>query len=152
VWGEVTRHVGVEQCEAGGGVCRGVGAEGGHGGDFGMLRVGVVGFGRRLAASLGLLGASMHPALPRLRAPGPAVRLSGFAPGESVEPVGVLGPHAVRRTNKKAAPEGGLFICVAERGGGTDPKTSLPDCTRDANRTYGPVLCSIILLIGRPIW
>ena len=65
VWGEVTRHVGVEQREAGGGVCWGVGAEGGHGGDFGMLRVGVVGFGCRLAASLGLLGASMHPALPR---------------------------------------------------------------------------------------
>jgi len=58
-----------------------------------MLRVGVVGFGCRLAASLGLLGASMHPALPRGCAPGTAVRLSGFAPGESVEPpVGVLIP------------------------------------------------------------
>jgi hypothetical protein len=49
----------------------------------------------------------------------------------------------LRRANKKAAPKGGLFMCVAERGGGTDPKTSLPDCTRDANRTYGPVLCSV---------
>jgi len=32
VWGEVTRHVGVEQCQAGGGVGWGVGAQGGHGG------------------------------------------------------------------------------------------------------------------------
>lgn len=74
------------------------------------------GWAGSMAASLGLLGASMHPALPRSRAPGPAVRLSGFAPGESVEPVGVLGPHAFRKTNKKAAPGGGLFICLAERG------------------------------------
>jgi len=72
----------------------------------------------------------MHPALPRLRAPGPDVRLSGFAPGESVEPPsGVLIPPQLGAGHfaavgkrpisvmKKAAQWAAFFMYLAERGG-----------------------------------
>ena len=41
---------------------------------------------------------------------------------------------------------GGFFIHLAERGGGTDPETSLPDCSQIANRTC--VLCCVPPIIA----
>jgi hypothetical protein len=51
-------------------------------------------------------------------------------------------PHGValqgillRRANKKAAPKGGLFMCVAERGGSDRPDPNPLTLQQIANRT-----------------
>lgn len=84
-----------------------------------------------------------HPWAPPLRAgaEGPAIRLSGFAPVESVEPGVASITPSLRQTNKKAAPWGGFFIDLAERGGSDRPEPNLLTLQQIANRTS--VLCCV---------
>lgn len=69
-----------------------------------------------MAVSLPGIAGPIHGARPSAGAEGPAIRLSGFAPGESVEPGVASITPSLRQTNKKAAPWGGFFIDLAERG------------------------------------
>lgn len=111
----------------------------------------------------GLRGPSMGPAPTRARrALGPAIRLSGFAPGESVEPPSACLVHRLSAgQTQKAAHWAAFCVCLAERGGFEPPKRGLdaytlsrraPSTTRTPLRTCCIDAAGAQILAGECDW